>query len=70
MRAVIQRVASASVAVDDTTVARIGRGVLVLVGIARGDTEREASSLARKIADLRIFPDDDGRFDRSLLDIG
>lgn len=69
MRAVIQRVASASVAVDDTTVARIGRGVLVLVGVARGDTEHEASSLARKIADLRIFPDDDGRFDRSLLDI-
>lgn len=70
MRAVVQRVASATVTVDGETVASIGRGVLILLGVAQGDDERAASMLARKIAELRIFPDDRGRFDRSLLDIG
>jgi len=49
---------------------RIGRGLVVLLGIKRGDTESEALWLARKIANLRIFEDDSGRFDRSLLDVG
>lgn len=70
MRAVVQRVASATVTVEGETVARIGRGVLILVGVARDDDERAASLLARKIAELRIFPDERGRFDRSLLDVG
>lgn len=70
MRAVVQRVASATVTVDGETVASIGRGVLVLLGVGRDDDERSASLLARKIAELRIFPDERGRFDRSLLDVG
>lgn len=68
MRAVVQRVASAAVTVDDETVGAIGRGVLVLLGVAAGDTVTDAALLARKVAELRIFPDDRGRFDRSLLD--
>ena len=68
MRAVVQRVASASVDVDGMTVATIARGLVVLVGIAKGDTEVEASTLARKVARLRIFANEDGRFDHSLLD--
>ena len=68
MRAVVQRVASASVDVDGMTVATIARGLVVLVGIAKGDTEVEASTLAGKVARLRIFANEDGRFDHSLLD--
>jgi D-tyrosyl-tRNA(Tyr) deacylase len=70
VRAVVQRVASASVAVQGEPVAAIERGLVVLLGVARGDTEAEASSLAGKVARLRIFDGEDGRFDRSLLDIG
>jgi D-tyrosyl-tRNA(Tyr) deacylase len=58
------------VTVGGTTVGDIGRGVLILLGVARRDSEEDAASLARKIAELRIFPDDEGRFDRSLLDVG
>ena len=50
--------------------AAIGRGLVVLLGVAGGDTPEDAEKLARKTADLRIFPDDAGRFDRSVLDIG
>ncbi len=57
MQAVVQRVARASVSVDGESVAHIGRGLLVLVGVERGDTEREADLLAAKVAKLRIFPD-------------
>lgn len=70
MRAVVQRVSSASVAVEGREVARCGKGVLVLVGISPDDTPAEASWLADKVANLRIFPDDDGKMNRSLLDIG
>lgn len=49
---------------------RIGRGLAILLGVARGDTDADAERLAGKIARLRIFPDEDGRFDRSLLDVG
>jgi D-aminoacyl-tRNA deacylase len=64
MRAVVQRVSRARV----TPGGEIGSGLCILLGVARGDGEEEAARLAGKIARLRIFPDDDGRFDRSVLD--
>ena len=70
MRAVVQRVSSASVRVDGETVGACGRGLLVLVGAGHEDSPETAARLAAKIARLRIFPDDGGRFDRSLLDVG
>jgi D-tyrosyl-tRNA(Tyr) deacylase len=70
MRAVCQRVSEARVTVAGTDVAQIGRGLVVLLGVARGDTPDQASWLAGKIARLRIFEDDAGKFDRSLLDTG
>ena len=70
MRAVVQRVSRASVRVDGETVGACGRGLLVLLGAGREDTSETAARLAAKIARLRIFPDDAGRFDRSLLDSG
>lgn len=70
MRAVVQRVARGSVSVDGAVRAEIGAGLLVLLGVARGDGEEAASSLAAKVARLRIFENDEGRFDRSLLDVG
>jgi D-aminoacyl-tRNA deacylase len=70
MRAVVQRVSESSVAVNGEEVARIGRGLLVLLGVAASDTTRQAEMLAEKIARLRIFEDDRGRLDRSLLDVG
>jgi D-tyrosyl-tRNA(Tyr) deacylase len=70
LRAVVQRVAEARVRVDGETVAETGPGLCVLLGVARGDGEEEATRLAGKIARLRVFADDEGRFDRSLLDTG
>jgi D-tyrosyl-tRNA(Tyr) deacylase len=70
MRVVLQRVSSASVAVEGEAVAEIGSGLLLLVGAAEGDSEDDARQLARKCAEMRIFPDDQGRFDRSVLDTG
>lgn len=70
MRAVIQRVSRASVQVDGTVAGEIGAGLLVLLGVASGDAENEAERLAEKVARLRIFENDDGRFDRSVLDTG
>jgi D-tyrosyl-tRNA(Tyr) deacylase len=70
MRAVCQRVTRAHVAVAAETVGAIERGLLVLLGVARGDDEASAERLAGKVARLRIFEDDDGRFARSVLDIG
>ena len=70
MRAVVQRVREASVAVDGDVVSSIGRGVVVLVGVASGDSPEQADRLAAKIAALRIFENDAGRFDRSLVDVG
>jgi D-aminoacyl-tRNA deacylase len=69
LRAVVQRVRQAAVAVDGKVVGEIGAGVTVLVGVASGDTGAEAEQLAGKVARLRIFENDDGRFDRSLLDV-
>jgi len=70
LRAVVQRVTRASVQVDEEVVGEIGAGVLVLLGVAVGDAEEHAEALAGKVARLRIFEDDGGRFDRSLLDTG
>lgn len=69
MRAVVQRVRSASVTVAGDTVAEIGPGLVVLLGVADEDTAAEAQRLAGKVARLRIFENDEGRFDRSLLDV-
>ena len=69
MRAVIQRVSRARVAVGAQPVGAIGRGLLVLLGIAAGDTEQEADWVLDKLLDLRIFEDEGGKFDRSLRDI-
>jgi D-tyrosyl-tRNA(Tyr) deacylase len=70
VRVVIQRVARASVAVADETVGAIGPGLLLFVGVAEGDDAARAHQMARKCAEMRLFPDDAGRFDRSLLDTG
>lgn len=70
MKAVLQRVAGASVAVGGETVAAVGRGLAVLLGVAQGDTTDDARKLAKKTAELRIFPDADGKFNLSLLDVG
>ena len=70
MRVVMQRVSGASVEVARETVASIGRGLLVLLGVETGDTEREASALAGKIARLRVFPDDAKPMNVSVSDIG
>src|SRR5438270_3726869 len=70
MRAVCQRVSRAEVLVDAEATGRIGAGLAVLLGIARADTGDEANRLAGKVARLRIFDDEGGRFDRSLLDTG
>jgi D-aminoacyl-tRNA deacylase len=70
LRAVVQRVSEARVTVEGERVGEIGRGLVVLLGVARGDMEAEAERLAGKIARLRIFEDDAGRFDRSVLDVG
>lgn len=68
MRLVIQRVKRASVTADGELTGEIGRGLAVLVGVTHGDTERDARYLAEKTAHLRIFEDEDGKMNRSLLD--
>ena len=69
MKAVIQRVAHASVVVDGATVGSCERGYMILLGVAEGDTEEDAELLARKIVNLRIFSDDAGKMNRSIKDI-
>ena len=69
MRIVLQRVTSASVTVDNSVVGRIDQGLLALVGVGHGDTEAEAEWLANKTVELRIFQDDEGKMNRSLIDI-
>ncbi len=70
MRAVVQRVTSASVTVDGDVVGAIETGLLVYVGVAQEDQDDAVEYLARKIAGLRIFADDQGRFSRSVVDVG
>ena len=70
MRAVVQRVARASVIVDGDTAGAIGKGLMILLGITHDDEEEQARWLAHKIAGLRIFEDEEGKMNRSLLDVG
>ncbi len=70
MRAVVQRVSSAEVEVAGECVAEMGRGLLVLVGVGARDAHSDAMDLARKIVGLRIFEDEAGKMNRSLLDVG
>ncbi len=70
MKVVLQRVSRASVTVADRTVGAIDAGLLILVGVADGDTEAQAESLAAKVSGLRIFADAEGRFNESVRDIG
>jgi D-aminoacyl-tRNA deacylase len=69
MRALVQRVSEASVSVEGEELARIGPGVLVLLGVRRGDGPDEADRIARKLRALRIFEDEEGRMNRSLDDV-
>lgn len=69
MRAVIQRVSKASVTVEGRTIAQIEKGMLVLLGVKQDDSKREAELLAKKTANLRIFNDEQGKMNLSLLDI-
>ena len=70
MRALIQRVASASVLIDDVEVGSIGSGLVVLLGVADGDDSADARWVVDKVVNMRIFADDQGRFNRSALDVG
>ncbi|MDA0833077.1 MAG: D-aminoacyl-tRNA deacylase [Planctomycetota bacterium] len=69
MRAVVQRVSRARVTVDGTIVGEIGRGLLVLLGVAENDTEDDSVFLAQKISGLRIFEDDEGKMNRDLVEV-
>ena len=70
MRTVVQRVKSASVTVDGELVSEIGAGVLIFLGVAHDDTATELEYIANKVANLRIFEDEDGKMNRSLLETG
>jgi D-tyrosyl-tRNA(Tyr) deacylase len=70
MRAVVQKVKQSSVAIDNSIVSKIDKGLLVLLGIAKGDQVNDANYLADKIIHLRIFEDENMKMNRSLLDIG
>lgn len=69
MKAVLQRVTHAEVKVDGETVGSCQNGFLILLGVAQGDTEREAELLCKKIVNLRVFEDDAGKMNRSILDV-
>lgn len=70
MRALLQRVSRGRVSVEGETLAEIGHGLVILLGVGRGDTESQASWLAQKCAGLRIFEDEDGKTNLSILDVG
>ena len=70
MRALVQRVQNAKVTVDSTVTGQIGRGILVFLGVTHSDTAAEAEHLARKVTQLRIFPDAESKMNLSLIDIG
>ncbi|MBN1644207.1 MAG: D-tyrosyl-tRNA(Tyr) deacylase [Dehalococcoidales bacterium] len=70
MKALLQRVTKASVTVNGEMVGKIGRGLVVFIGVANGDTEEDVRYLAQKIVEMRIFTDADGKFNLSMLDTG
>ena len=70
MIGLLQRVSSAGVEIDGDTVGAIGHGLVVLVGVERGDAEREADRLVERIVGYRVFPDDEGKMNRSVADAG
>ena len=70
MRAVLQRVSEASVQIDGETVGAIGAGIMVLLAAGQGDTDADGDWMAKKIAELRFFSDEDGRMNRSVEDVG
>ena len=70
MRAVIQRVSHARVVIEGQEHSRIGQGILVLLGVEKEDTEQDAGLLARRIVELRIFEDEAGKMNRSLMETG
>ena len=69
MRALLQRVSKASVTVDEQTISAIGKGLLILLGVGHGDGEEQATFLAEKIANLRVFEDEQGKTNLSILDV-
>ena len=69
MKALLQRVTGASVSVAGEVVGRIGRGLVIFVGVANGDTEADAQYLAQRAVNLRIFPDEGGKFNLSVLEV-
>lgn len=70
MRVILQRVSAGSVSVDGQMIGEVGRGFVALVGVTHDDTSAQAALLARKSAHLRVFDDDDGKMNRSVLDVG
>jgi D-aminoacyl-tRNA deacylase len=70
MRAVVQRVSEAAVRVDGEVVGAIGPGLVVLLGVGRGDAEKDADELADKVVHLRVFPDEQGKMNRSVAEAG
>lgn len=70
MRSVVQRVRHGRVSVDGKTIAEIGLGLVILIGVGPGDGEEQARYLAEKVANLRIFEDEDGKINRSVLEVG
>jgi len=70
MKALLQRVTGASVNIKGETVGKIGRGQVVFIGIAEGDTEQDIDYLANKLLNLRVFTDENGRFNRSVKEVG
>ncbi len=70
MRVVIQRVKTASVRVNNKVVGKIGQGLLLLIGVSDMDSKSDVEFVANKCAELRIFPDDEGKMNRSVLDVG
>jgi len=70
MKIVLQRVTEAEVRVDDRVVGRIGRGLCLFIGVEKGDSEADAEALARKAAELRVFPDAEGKMNLSAADVG
>ncbi len=70
MRALLQRVSSGKVTVDDQTIAQVGQGLVILLGVGQEDGEEQVAYLAEKVANLRIFEDDQGKTNLSILDVG